>query len=219
MEFGVETCRTTDLTAGDVTVTVDLYDMGTPLGAFGVYEQERPTQSVSIPGAVAGVVSPPYQALLLKGSMYVKVNTFQGELTDASARALLEALADALEGAADPPAELALLPQQGKVAGTEGYKRQAFLGQTELTDCLYAEYGGEGEEPWQGFTVLPEAASTVWEALGAWESVESGGRTVRFTEVPYVGFVGVARTDAGVFGVSGAADPAGMLLRLGNLIG
>ena len=42
VEFGVQTCRTADLVSGEVTVTVDLYDMGTPLNAFGVYERERP---------------------------------------------------------------------------------------------------------------------------------------------------------------------------------
>jgi hypothetical protein len=220
VEFGVETCRTTDLTAGDVTVTVDLYDMGTPLGAFGVYEQERPQESMAIPGAVAGVVSPPYQALLLKGSTYVKVNTFEGELTEASGLALLEALASALDGDTSLPAELALLPQSGKIAGTEGYKRRAFLGQTELTECVYAEYAEEGGEPWQGFAVLPGAAASVWGALeGAWDAVEGEGGTVRYTEIPYVGWVGVVRTDAGVFGVSGAADQAEMLARLEGFVG
>ncbi len=219
VEFGVQTCRTADLVGGDVTVTVDLYDMGTPLNAFGVFEREKPGESLAIPGATAGVVSAPYQALLLKGGTYVKVNTFEGELTEASGLQLLEALAAALPGETDVPPELALLPADGKVAGTEGYKPLAFLGQTELAGCLYAEYSRGGEEPWQGFVVLPSAASAVWEDVsGSWESMEHNGEEVFFTEVPYSGFVGIMRRGDRVFGVAEAQDRAQMLARVEGFI-
>ena len=220
VEFGVQDCRTADLTAGDVTVTVDIYEMGTPLNAFGVYDREGPEESLSVPGAVAGAVSPPYQVLLLKGSTYVKVNTFEGELTEASGMELLEALAQSLPGETTLPPELALLPQAGKVPGTEGYKPLAFLGRAELSDCLYAEYALEDGDSWQGFVVLPAAASSVMAALSeTWDSVEHEGRTVLYTEIPYSGFVGVVQTEGGLFGASEAADQAEMLARLGGIIG
>jgi len=220
VEFGVQTCRAADLVAGDVTVTVELYDMGTPLNAFGVYEREKPGDDISVPGATAGVVSAPYQALLLKGGTYVKVNTFEGELTEASGLQLLEALAAALPGGTTPPPELDLLPSEGKVAGTEGYKPLAFLGQADLTDCLYAEYSRDGEEIWQGFVVLPSGVASVWEAVaGSWESVQHNGEEVFFTEVPYSGFVGIMRRGDRVFGVSEAEDQAQMLARLESFIG
>jgi len=215
VEFGVQTTRVADLVSGDVTVTVDLYDMGAPLNAFGVYEREKPGDNIPVSGAVAGVVSAPYQALLVKGNTYAKVNTLDGELTETSGLALLEALAAALPGGTSLPSELDLLPSEGKVAGTEGYKPQAFLGQASLTDCLYAEYSLGGEESWQGFVVLPAAATAVWEALvGRWESVQHEGGEVLFTEVPYSGFVGVMRSGDRVFGVAEAEDQATMLARL-----
>jgi hypothetical protein len=219
VEFGVQTCRAADMVAGDVTVTVELYDMGTPLNAFGVYEREKPGDGISVPGAVAGVVSAPYQALLLKGGTYVKVNTFEGELTEEAGLQLLEALAAALPGGTTLPSELALLPGAGKVEGTEGYKPQAFLGQADLTDCLYAEYSLAGEESWQGFVVLPDAATSVWDRLsGSWESLEHNGQTVFFTEVPYSGFVGITQSGDRVFGVAEAEDQATMLTRLEGFI-
>jgi len=215
VEFGVQTCRTADLVSGDVTVTVDLYDMGTPLNAFGVYEREKPGEDLPVPGATSGVVSAPYQALLLKGSTYVKVNTFEGGLTEDSGLQLLEALASALPGETERPSELALLPSEGKVPGTEGYKPLAFLGRAELSDCLYAEYSLAGEESWQGFVVLPAASASVWGSLSEhWESAEHDGETVYFTEVPYSGFVGVMRRGDRVFGVAEAEDQARMLARL-----
>lgn len=219
VEFGVQTCRVTDLSYGDLTVTVDLYDMGNPLNAFGVYEREKPGDDVVVPNAVAGVVSAPYQALLVKGSTYAKVNALEGELTEASGLELLEALAAALPGATAPPQEFDLLPEAGKVAGTDGYKPLAFLGQTGLTDCLYAQYSKGGEDSWQGFVVLPSAAASVWsEVSGAWDSVEHNGETVFFTEVPYSGFVGLVRRGERVFGVAEAEDQPQMLARLEGFV-
>ena len=215
VEFGVQTTRVADLASGGVTVTVDLYDMGAPLNAFGVYEREKPGDDIPVPGAMAGLVSAPYQALLVKGRTYAKVNTLEGELTDESGRGLLEALAAALPGGADLPPELELLPEAGKVAGTEGYKPMAFLGQSALTDCIYAEYSLAGEDAWQGFVVLPAAATSVWEELaGAWESLDHNGATVLFKEVPYSGFVGIMQQGDRVFGVAEASDQATMLARL-----
>ena len=215
VSYGVQSCRTTDLTSGDLTVTVDLYDMGTPLNAYGVFERESSGESVEVSDATVALVSPPYQALLLKGSTYAKVNVFEGELTLAAGQELLEALAAALPGQSSMPSEFELLPSAGKVAGTESYQAEAFLGLAELTDCVFADYSVEGEENWQGFVVIPGAASSVWETLaGEWESLENNGSTVFLTEVPYRGFVGVLRTDGGVFGVSGAADQPQLLARL-----
>ena len=99
------------------------------------------------------------------------------------------------------------------------YKPEAFLGQTELAECLYADYRGEDGEVWEGFVVLPGASATVWETLsGEWESFEHNGLTVLHTEIPYSGLVGIVRTDSGVFGVSGAADEAQLRERLDRLI-
>ena len=220
VSYGVISCQTADLSSEDLTVAVDLYEMGTPLNAYGVFEREASGETVDIPGAVAAMVSPPYQALLLKGSTYAKVNVFEGELTMEAGRALLEGLADALPGESSIPSEFGLLPTAGKIAGTESYQAEAFLGLTELTDCVFAEYEDDAGEPWEGFVVLPEAADDVWNALfSEWSSVERGGSMVLFREVPYRGFVGVVRTDAGLFGVSGAESQDALLARLDAFAG
>jgi len=221
VEYDVLTCRTTDLVSGTMVVTVDLYDMGTPLNAFGVYARERPEAGVALAGAAQAAISPPYQALLLKGSTYVKVNAVEGELTEHSGRQLLEVIARALPGEPGLPAELDLLPSDGRVAGSEGYQRRGFLGLSELNDCLHAEYRGEGGRTWQGFVVLPFAgasAESTWGALaGAWEAIEHGGHAVLLREIPYTGVVGVVRGGGVLLGVSGAADRAELLLRLDAL--
>ena len=222
LEYDVQTCRTADLSSGDLTVTVDLYDMGTPLNAFGIFVRERPAAGAPLPDATEAVVSPPYQALLLKDAMYVKLNAIEGELSETAGRELLEALAATLPGQTAYPAQLELLPQNGKVAGSEGYKREGFLGLTELTHCLYAEYSDEGDETYQGFVMLPGPGSSpasAWEALaGEWDSIEHEGRTILYTEVPYRGLAGVVQTDRSLVGVAGAADQDELLKRLESLV-
>ena len=222
LEYDVQTCRTADLRSGDLLVTVDLYDMGTPLNAFGIFNREHPAAGSPLPGAAEAVISPPYQALMLKGATYVKVNAVEGELTSASGRQLLEALARTLPGETDFPSELDLLPQNGRVAGSEGYQREGFLGLTELSHCLYAEYAGPDGQTWEGFVMLPAPGSSpaaAWESLAdVWASVEHEGHTVLYKEVPYRGLVGVVQTDQSIVGVSGAADQAGLLRRLEGFI-
>ncbi|UCC75039.1 MAG: hypothetical protein JSV86_10980 [Gemmatimonadota bacterium] len=222
IQYDVQTCRTADLASGDLVVTVDLYDMGSPLNALGVFNQENPAGGAPLPGATVAAVSPPYQALLLKGATYAKLNAIEGKLTEASGRELLEALARALPGETTLPAELGLLPENGKVAGSEGYQREGFLGLTELPGCVFADYSGAGDATWQGFVVLPPAGSSpasVWEALaGDWTSLEDEGLTVLYREIPYRGLVGVVMSDGSIVGVSGAADQAELLSRLESFI-
>jgi hypothetical protein len=222
VEYDVQTCHTADLSSGDLTVTIDLYDMGTPLNAFGVYNRESSGAAAPIPNAVEATISPPYQALLLKGATYAKVNAIEGELTEGSGRELLEAVARALPGETAYPRELQLLPESGKVAGSEGYQSRGFLGLTELTRCLYAEYSDSGEQTWQGFVMLPPAGASpasVWDALAVeWDSLEQGDLQVLYREIPYVGLAGAVQTDVGLLGVSGAADQAELLSRLDGFI-
>ena len=220
IDYGVLTCRTTDLSSGDVTVTVDLYDMDIPLNAFGIFKLESSGRGESLPDAVEAAVSPPYQALMVKGATYVKVNAVEGELTETVGRALLEGMAHALPGQTAYPEELELLPQDGKVAGSEGYQVSGFLGLTELNNCIYAEYTVEGEENWLGFIMrLPPGSSSPWTGLtGRWKSTQLNGLTVLYSEIPYRGMVGIVQTEQGIMGVSGAADRGEMLHRLDNFV-
>lgn len=220
VEYGVRTCMTADMSAGGLSVTVDLYEMASPLAAVGVFKREYAGGAVDLPDVTMAAVSPPYQALAVKGSTYAKVNAYEGRLTEAEGRRLLEGLASSLPGEAILPREFSLLPEEGKIDGSEGYQPGSFLSLAELSDCLYAEYEGNEGETWDGFVVLPTSASTVWEGLAeVWDSFEYDGRPVRFREVPYTGLVGVTRTDSGVFGVSGATDETQLRERLGFLTG
>jgi hypothetical protein len=220
VDYGVLTCSTADLSSGDVTVAVDLYDMGTPLNAFGVFNLESSSRGEPFPDAIEAVISPPYQALLLKGATYVKLNAVEGELTEAIGLELLEGIADDLRGSTAYPEDLKLLPQNGRIAGTEGYQAVEFLGLTELNDCLFAEYAGEGGETWTGFVLRSSPGSlSPWnELVNHWDSLGHDGRTVLFREIPYRGLTGIIQTEDGIVGASGAADRSELLHRLDAFI-
>lgn len=220
VEYGVRTCTSADLSDGGVAVTVELYEMASPLGAVGVFKTESSGEGVSLSGATIAAVSPPTQALMVKGSTYAKVNVYEGELSESDGRRLLQGLAASLPGEPIMPREFSLLPEEGRVAGSERYEPVSLLSLEELTDCVYADYGGSEGKTWQGFVVLPSAASSIWDALvDRWQSFEHNGHTILFREVPYSGLVGVTRTDAGMFGVSGAADETQLQERLGGFAG
>jgi len=214
-EYGIRTCTTADLSSGDMSVTVDLYEMGSPLAAVGVFRRESPAGEVDLPGTIVAALSPPYQALMVKGRTYVKVNVYEGEITEDRGRRLLEGLAASLPGGSEMPWEFSLLPEEGRVAGSEGYQPGSLLSLEELTDCLSATYEGNDGETWEGFVVLPASAAEVWGTLAdRWESLEHEGFSVLYRRVPYSGLVGVARADSALFGVSGAADETQLLERL-----
>ena len=214
-EYGIRTCTTADLSASGVSVTIDLYEMPSPLAAVGVFRTENSAGEVELPGTTVAAVSPPYQALMVKGATYTKVNVYQGEITESRGRQLLEDLAASLPGDARMPGEFSLMPEERKVAGSDGYKPGSLLSLEELTDCVFASYQDDDGVTWKGFVVLPASAAEVWEILAdRWESFEHEGFPVFYREVPYSGLVGVIRTDRGIFGVSGAAGEAELRERL-----
>jgi hypothetical protein len=190
--------------------------MGSPLNAFGIFNLESSGRGEVFPGAVEAVIFAPYQALLIKGSIYAKVDVFEGELNSATGEELLKAIADELPGQTTYPEEFGLLLSEGIIAGTEGYQARGFLGLAELNNCIFAAYSGEGDETWTCFVVNSSAgSSSLWtELAGHWESLEHNGSTVLYRKIPYRGLVGIVQTGQGIEGVSGAADQAELLSRL-----
>jgi hypothetical protein len=214
--------RSCDISRGDLVVTVDIYDMGTRLNAFGVYRAERPRQNPVQALGVEGVVSPPYQCLLLKDVYYVKVNAYEGEIDETNGKALLAVLDKALPGADTYPQELELLPEEGKILESEGFAKRGYLGLGELTDCVYATYQDESDAEYQYFAIVPgpdDSVESIWQRLGAkWKGGKHKGHPVLFREIPYKGLVGVVLTDKGIFGVTDSKKESEMMRRLGIFV-
>lgn len=218
LAYGFQSLRSCDLSHKDLVVTVDIYDMGTRLNAFGVYNTERPRQTKPLSIGAAGIVSPPYQCLLLKDVNYVKVNMYEGEIDEATGKALLQALAAALPGGNEYPVELKGLPEEGKKLGSEGFVKEGYLGLGELNNCVFADYEGKGDSEYQYFHMLlgpKESSKSIWEKLEAkWKATKVEDHPVLFKQIPYKGIVGVILTDKGIFGVTDSEKESEMKKRL-----
>ena len=219
--YGFQELVSCDLSSADLQVTVDIYDMGTRLNAFGMFKTESPRDQQALTIGTEAYVSPPYQCLLLKENYYIKVNVYEGEITNENGKPLLEALSKALPGEAGYPKELHCLPPADKLPGSESYARQAFLGLTELTNCVYATYK-DGEKEFKYFVMIPlgkETNESIWEKLSKkWKQVDHNKCAILVKKVPYMGITGVVLTDKKIIGVTECADEAEVLKRLETVI-
>ncbi len=218
LSYGFEGVTVQNYSAGEVTVTVGAYDMGTPLNAFGIYRTEAPTDVEALAVGTEAVVSPPYQCLLLKDRYYVKIDAYEGEIDDATGRALVEAVAKAIPGNDGLPPEFAALPADGMVVGSAQFTKSGLLGLAELDECVHAVYRDDSGEEFRAFVVLvadEDEADILWTELAStWTESDLDGAPAIFREVPYSGLVGMAGGPKGLVGVADCADEAQMLDRL-----
>jgi hypothetical protein len=119
-------------------ISVDIYDMGAPLHAFGIFRSERAPGAKVFPAGVEGYQGDGLVALWA-GPYYVKVALVEGDDTE-TARALAAAAAAKLPLARQMPSELKRLPTRDRIAGTEQYARKNALGYGFLGEMLSAEY-------------------------------------------------------------------------------
>jgi len=221
LSYGFETVTVQKFSAGDVTASIAVYDMGRPLNAFGIYRTEAPADETALPVGTEAVVSPPYQCLLLKDRYYVKVEAYEGDIDQATGEALVAAIADALPGDAGLPPEFTALPTHHMVAGSAQYTREALYGLAELNETVHGAYVDDAGSEYQGFVLLQTdevTANDVWQKLASrWQEIDLYGEPVLFREVPYSGLVGVIHSNGGIIGVADAADEEQLLDRLGRI--
>ncbi|MCP4548170.1 MAG: hypothetical protein GY835_17030 [bacterium] len=206
---GFRLLTTAELVQGDLIVSVNVNDMATPLNAYGIYHLQRSDGMVPLSAGAASAATPPYQWLLLKDRFFVVVEPFEGDMTGEKGEQLLNAIADALPGDDTLPAELALLPERGKVAASERFTREAYLGLSELGHCLSADYLS-GDDGYQIFTMILGQTGDGTKILAAlpekWQRREMGKLKVCLRTIPYKGTVGLALWDNRIVGVAGRPD-------------
>ena len=210
IDYGFEALQAAELENGLIMVTADIYNMGLPLNAFGIYKTERPQDAKILDIGTEALISLPAQCLLLKDRYYVKIHLLKGELTEEKGKELLIALEKALPGNADFPDEFSLLPDKDQIKGSLGHVRRNFLGLSELNNCIYASYLSDEKTEFQYFALLPEANNTneiIWDTIkNKWESTEMNGKLICYRKVPYKGYIGIVYIDSHLLGVTNASD-------------
>jgi hypothetical protein len=144
----------------DAEVTVDVYDMGNPLNAFGIYAAERSPDYRFVQLGAEGYID---ENILnfLQGSFYVKLSAFSDKQKTES---VLRAFADEISRRIGPgklmPALLSLFPERGLVARSQKFLKKAPLGHEFLAPATAATYTLEGKQSTLLISSAVDAAQT-----------------------------------------------------------
>ncbi len=137
------------------SLTLEIYDMGDELDAFGIYSAERypdnKTVDVGTHGYIEGEV-----LNFVAGTAYVKLLCFNGGEATAS---ILEAVARRVAAGAGPkgvlPAPFSVFPRDGFVPNSEKFIRRNVMGFDFLGNGYLVAYKDGGAE-YEGFIIQPE---------------------------------------------------------------
>jgi len=165
----------------DSLITVDIYDMGAPLRAFGIFRSEQPQHRDAVSLGAQGYVSEGLAAFC-RGVAYVKVSVLSEDDIPA-ARALATETDKRLCGTDGLPAEFDLLPALGRRPDSERYIAKDALGHKSLTHVISADYRiGENTATVYLALMSREQATQAWRKLFDFEK-RAGKGAVRISDV------------------------------------
>jgi hypothetical protein len=151
----------------EMTYTVDISDMGSPLDAFGLYSSHRsPNLHYAEIGEEATVSE--LNVRFFKDRYFVQLNagSFKKGLYELMLSAACK-LAENLPAAPAPaPHELTLLPRQNQLPHSLKYVTKGFLGQSAFPAGLIAHYAAKGDTL-QAFIVLTTTTEQSLPAFAA----------------------------------------------------
>ncbi len=181
----------------ELGITLDLYDMGRALGAFGIYSSARPPDVAPHEWCAEGYRSGPVAAAW-KDRLYVHVaaDEERPELVDLVERLVASVCARA-PGDPSPPPLLAALPREGLVPRSERYVAADLLGHAFLPGGVLATYEIDGRRAEVFFSDLGTAAAAR-EAVARLRA-HYGERRVPTSAGPAIGDVSLRHAD-GVLG-------------------
>jgi hypothetical protein len=160
LDYGLVALVHREFKAGNVDLTVDIYDMGDRLGAFGIYSAERSPDYLFIPIGAEGHVDEGSLGFL-QANYYVKLQAFGDN--DSTPR-VLETAARSIMARIGPPGKVPRpvpwFPAAAQVAASQKYVVKAPLGRDYLAPATTALYRFDGHET----TVLASRAPTPEEA-------------------------------------------------------
>jgi len=194
------------------SITVEIYDMGMGLNAFGIYGAERFPEGRFLPIGVQG-----YQEEgslnFLAGRYYVKLMCYEGgDKNDEFLRLFADSIAGKIKDRGDLPALLRVFPRGGLVPNSEKFILRDFLGFRFLKNGFLASYKTDGQE-FDCFLIdgqSAEEAKAVFEQVAL--SFAKSGRAPEKNSVglgfkdAYLQNVFVARTGRFLCGVARIKD-------------
>ena len=199
-------------------VTVDIYDMGVKLNAFGVYQLRKDSQAHVLNIGTASFGASDY-LVFHKDRYYVEIRAFFADEKDQNVlEKIASSLAKRLPGDTSLPDELAYLPEKDRVMGSERFIRGGILGHEFLDQGLVGEYQIKGNKITAFIAFLPsvqEAVSAVEkhkaflsQSEKKWLPIEGFGKHSFVSEEPYHQTIMVTQQGTHVAGIYDLKDIA-----------
>jgi hypothetical protein len=141
LDYGLVALLHQEYRSASAEITLDIYNLGSPENAFGMYAAERaPNYHFLRVGAEGYGTSEVLN--FLDGKFYVKLSAFgAGEKTGPLLERLAQAVAQRMGPPAPLPEFLSLFPTENLVAHSIKYVKKAPLGHAFLAPALTAYYG------------------------------------------------------------------------------
>ncbi|UCG80793.1 MAG: hypothetical protein JSV60_00485 [Desulfobacterales bacterium] len=122
------------------SITVDIYDMGEKLNAFGVFQSKRGRESSPLKIGAACFGTDGY-LVFYKDRYYVEILSFvKGEQAKTQHVIIARKVAEKIGGDISPPYELSYLSELGRIEGSERYIKGGILGHAFLDRGLTCDY-------------------------------------------------------------------------------
>lgn len=149
------------LSGGMDSVTVDIYDMGDTLNAFGVFQPRKNSQALSLNVGTGSFGSEDYVAFH-KDRYYVEIQAYiTGKKEKGLLKDMAERVAAHLPGDDALPHELSYFPEKSRIAGSERYIRGGILGHAFLDRGMVCEYEIDGKKVTAYVAFLPSDREAV----------------------------------------------------------
>lgn len=141
---------------GEIESTIDIYDMGTDLNAFGIYSAERSPEYSFATIGIQGVISDEGLNFVQK-QYYTKISAFGPK---EKTKPWLEELSKALSGKigevnAFPKEFGELFPKENLIKNSEKYIKSGALGLSFLANSYFASYKTGEEESVLSISISP----------------------------------------------------------------
>jgi len=220
IEYGMQHCAVGEFRTGDISFSVEVYDMGNILNAFGIYQLKSRGIQSRIPIGAEASLTLPLQCMMVKDKYYVLFYVFDGLLREALAESLLTATAGALPGSSQLPEVLRLLPEKNQIPHSTGYCRISYEGLSDLNSCLFASYQDGSGETYQCFVIIPldsVPAAQHFESLRGWQTQTKPDLLFKFRPISGMAVVGVTLNKGYLKGVTVKPDPGLLQKRLSSL--
>jgi hypothetical protein len=157
--YDMEALLHQDFMLGETEITVELYDMGKPLNAFGIYSAERSPNRNFIEVGTQGYVDD-YTLNFLQDRYYVKLSVF-GDNGQPAGKRIAGRISEAIGEPGDFPPIFSHFPAEGRVPDSEKLIIQSPLGYGFLSPVFEASYKAGDEVS----LILVSEAGTQEEAL------------------------------------------------------